>query len=107
MTDLQRWLLVLALTLGTLLTRFIPFWFFPDNKPLPPWLSRLGQQLPFASLGMLLVYALKDVNLNSSPYGLNEGLSLMVITLIHKMQKNMLVSIFTGLFFYLILVNYN
>ena len=106
MSELQRWITLLALASGTILTRFIPFWFFPDHKPLPRWLTRLGNQLPFASLGMLLVYALKDVNVFQPPYGFNEGLTLIVLTVLHKFQKNMLISIFIGLIFYLLLVNY-
>ena len=106
MSELQRWITLLALASGTILTRFIPFWFFPDHKPLPRWLTRLGNQLPYASLGMLLIYALKDVNVFDSPYGLNEGLTLILLTILHKFQKNMLISIFTGLVFYLVLVNY-
>lgn len=105
MSDFQRWMMLLALSLGTLLTRFIPFWFFPEHKPIPAWLQRFGNQLPYASLGMLLVYALKDVSLTQSPYGLSEGLSLLLITFVHRWKKNTLLSIFLGLLFYLLCVN--
>lgn len=106
MTDLERWVMLGALAFGTLLTRFIPFWFFPEHKPIPSWLKQLGDRLPYASLGMLLIYALKDVNLAQAPHGASEGLSLMLITLVHRWRKNTLLSIFTGLVFYLLCVNW-
>ena len=65
MTDTQRLIMVLALAFGTLLTRFTPFWFFPENKELPSWLVKLGDRLPYASLGLLVVYALKNISINS------------------------------------------
>lgn len=105
MTDLQRWLMVFSLAGGTIITRFFPFWFFPENKAIPHWLKKLGDTLPYASLGMLVVYALKGLNLASYPFGASEIISLIFITIIHLYKKNTLLSIFLGLALYLILVN--
>ncbi len=105
MTDMQRWFMVFALAGGTILTRFIPFWFFPENKAIPHWLKKLGDTLPYASLGMLVVYALKGTSFNSYPYGASELISLISITFIHLYKKNTLVSIFIGLVIYLVCVN--
>lgn len=105
MTELQRWLMVFALASGTILTRFIPFWFFPENKAIPHWLKKLGDTLPYASLGMLVVYALKGLSVTTYPYGVSEIISLVFITIIHLYKKNTLVSIFLGLVIYLICVN--
>lgn len=105
MTDTQRFLTLLALAFGTLLTRFIPFWFFPEHKPIPSWLNGIKEKLPYASLGMLLVYALKDTSLSFYPYGVPELIALVWITLIHLWKNNILLSIFTGLGLYLLCVN--
>ena len=105
MTDLQLLITVLMMALATMLTRFLPFILFPEHKPIPKAVSFLADRLPYASLGMLLVYALKDVQLQSTPFGLYELISLVVIAVIHHFKNNTLLSISGGLAVYLILMN--
>jgi branched-subunit amino acid transport protein AzlD len=106
MTDLQLLITILAMAVATILTRFLPFFLFPDHKPIPKFVSFLADRLPFASLGMLVVYALKDVKITESPYGLYELISLLVISVIHRLNHNTLLSISLGLVTYLILINF-
>ncbi|KAF0227073.1 MAG: branched-chain amino acid transport [Erysipelotrichaceae bacterium] len=106
MSDLQLLIMVLAMALATILTRFLPFILFPQHKPIPKVVSFLADRLPYASLGMLVVYALKDVKIATAPYGLTELFSLIVIALIHQWKSNTLLSISGGLLVYLFLVNY-
>lgn len=105
MTDLQLLITVGAMAIATMLTRFLPFILFPDHKPIPPFVSFLADRLPYASLGMLVVYALKDVSVVESPYGLYELLSMALIALVHHWKSNTLLSISSGLLLYLLLVN--
>ncbi|NTW95802.1 MAG: branched-chain amino acid transporter AzlD [Erysipelotrichaceae bacterium] len=105
MTDLQLIITVLAMAVATILTRFLPFFLFPDHKPIPKFVSFLADRLPFASLGMLVVYALKDVKLFETPFGLYELISLLIITLFHTWKRNTLLSIGLGFTTYLILIN--
>jgi branched-subunit amino acid transport protein AzlD len=105
MNDLQLLITVLSMAAATIITRFLPFIMFPDHKPIPKFVSFLADRLPFASLGMLVVYALKDVKISESPYGIYELISLLVITMIHHLKQNTLLSISLGLATYLILVN--
>jgi branched-subunit amino acid transport protein AzlD len=106
MSDLQLLITVLAMALATILTRALPFILFPQHKPIPKIIFFLANRLPYASLGMLVVYALKDVKITEVPYGLTELLCLVVIALIHRWKNNTLLSIAGGLVLYLILVNY-
>jgi len=106
MSDFQLLITVLAMALATVLTRSLPFILFPQHKPIPKSVSFLADRLPYASLGMLVVYALKDVKITEVPYGLTELLCLIVIALIHRWKSNTLLSISAGLVLYLILVNY-
>ena len=105
MTDIELLISVLAMAAATMLTRFLPFVLFPDHKPIPHFVTTLADRLPYASLGMLVVYALKDVKITSAPYGLNEFICLGLITLIHHWKHNTLLSISVGVFAYLILMN--
>lgn len=105
MTNFQLLITVLAMAVATILTRFMPFFLFPEHKPIPKFVIFLADRLPYASLGMLVVYALKDIKITESPFGIYELLSLGAIALIHHWKHNTLLSISTGLATYLILIN--
>ncbi len=105
MSDLQLLITVLAMAIATILTRFLPFILFPEHKPIPKIVTLLANRLPYASLGMLVIYALKDVNLTQFPFGLYEIISLAMITLVQYRKNNMLLSISVGLACYLLLLN--
>jgi branched-subunit amino acid transport protein AzlD len=104
MTLFQISIYVGLMMLASLLTRFLPFIFFPENKPLPQWIQFVSDRLPYASLGMILVYALKDVSLDLR-IAYPEIISLIWITIIHLKYKQTLLSISTSVLLYLYLVN--
>ena len=97
------WVLVAAAAV-TALTRFLPFWIFGGGKTLPAWISRLGQVLPFAIMGMLVVYCLKDVTWLEAPYGIPELLGCIAVAVLHIWKRNTLLSIGGGTVFYMVLV---
>jgi branched-subunit amino acid transport protein AzlD len=105
MNSNQMLITVGMMVVGTVFTRFLPFLAFPEHKPIPRVITYLGQRLPYATMGMLVVYALKDTNMTQSPYGLYELLSLVVIAIVHHVKNNTLLSISAGVIVYLILVN--
>ncbi len=105
MSNLQLFISVLAMAFATIITRFLPFILFPEHKPIPKVVTFLADHLPYASLGMLVVYALKDVNLLRFPFGLYELICLGLITLVHYIKNNTLLSISVGLACYLLLLN--
>ena len=49
--------------LGTMITRFLPFFIFPADKPTPKYIQYLGKVLPGAVFGMLVIYCLKNVSI--------------------------------------------
>ena len=48
-----------AMTAATLLSRFLPFLIFRGEKPAPPFVDFLGKTLPYATIGLLVVYCLR------------------------------------------------
>ncbi len=103
MTTLQKCITVIAVVLGTALTRFLPFFLFPEGKTPPKYISYLGSVLPYAIIGFLVVYSLKDVAV--SPFhGLPETISILFIAVLHKWRKNTLLSIGAGTALYMYLV---
>lgn len=103
MTTAQAAITIGAVVLGTMLTRFLPFLIFPEGKTPPAFIQRLGAVLPYAIIGLLVVYCLKDVP-DSHWKGLPELIAIGAIVLLHKWKKNTLLSIAGGTVLYMILV---
>ncbi len=59
MTVTQSVLTILAVVAATMLTRFLPFLIFPEGKTPPAAITYLGSVLPYAVIGLLVVYCLK------------------------------------------------
>ena len=91
--------------LGTMVTRFLPFLIFPEGKEPPEFIQYLGKVLPYAVIGLLVIYCLKDVP-GSGTYGIPEFLAIVFIVLLHRWKKNILLSIGGGTVFYMLLVQY-
>lgn len=91
--------------LGTMVTRFLPFLIFPEGKEPPEFIQYLGKVLPYAVIGLLVIYCLKDVP-GSGTYGILEFLAIVFIVLLHRWKKNILLSIGGGTVFYMLLVQF-
>lgn len=104
MTQMQILIMVLVLAAGTQLTRWLPFWLFPDQKEPPKVVLYLGRVLPAASMGLLVVYCFKSVTWLSGTHGLPELLASAVVVGLHLWRKNVLLSIAGGTAVYMLLV---
>ena len=87
MTTTQAIITIAAVVLGTMATRFIPFIIFPEGKNPPEFIKYLGTVLPYAAIGLLVIYCLKDVPA-SSTHGLPEAIAIVFIVLLHKWKKH-------------------
>lgn len=106
-THLDNWqtfVTAVCLALGIMAMRFIPFLLFSSKSGLPPVIIYLGRALPHASMTMLLVYCLKDVELFSGGHGVPEGLAILCTGLLQFWRGNVLASIAGGTLFYMLLV---
>ena len=103
MTVSQQFLTIAVVVMGTMLTRFLPFLVFGEDKPAPEYIQSLGRILPSATLGMLVVYCFKDVSFVSGTHGLPEMISLIFIVILHFWKKNMFLSIIGGTICYMCL----
>ena len=91
--------------LGTMVTRFLSFLIFPEGKEPPEFIQYLGKVLPYAVIGLLVIYCLKDVP-GSGTYGIPEFLAIVFIVLLHRWKKSILLSIGGGTVFYMLLVQF-
>lgn len=104
LTPLQTLGMILAVAAGTQLTRWLPFWLFPENKEPPAVVTYLGHVLSAACMGLLVVYCLKDVSWLSGAHGVPEVVSIAVVLVLHKWKNNVLLSIAGGTALYMFLV---
>ena len=104
MTLTQKIITIAICSVATMLTRFLPFLVFSGKRPTPKIVSYLGNALPGALFGMLIVYCLKDVNVLSSPFGIPEALGIAVTAILQIWKKQPLISIAGGTAVYMILI---
>ena len=97
-------LLIVVSALVTMLTRFLPFLIFGEKRKTPEIVTYLGKVLPFAIMGMLVVYCLKDVQFFSAPYGAPELIGIAITAALHIWRRNSLLSIGMGTVSYMLLV---
>lgn len=96
--------IVVVLAVATMITRFLPFVIFPAGKKVPAFVEYLGKTLPYATMGLLVVYCLKGVDFLAAPFALPEFLAVAAIVAIHWWKGNSLLSIGAGTIFYMFLV---
>ena len=106
MPDLHSALMIAVIALVTAALRFLPFLIFGENRKTPPLVSYLGQVLPYAIMGMLVVYCLKGVSVTTFPFGIPELLGCAAVTLLHIWKRNTLLSIGVGTVCYMLLVQF-
>ena len=106
MTVPQRIITIALCAAATMLTRFLPFLVFSPKKETPKYVQYLGNALPCAVFGMLVVYCLKNVSIFSGTHGLPEGIAIVVTAALHLWKKQTLLSIAGGTVCYMLLVQF-
>ena len=97
-------LLIAVVALVTIALRFLPFVIFRGNKPTPAYVAYLGKVLPYAIMGMLVVYCLRNVNLAAAPHGAPEFIACIIVAVLHLWRRNTLISIVGGTAAYMLMV---
>ena len=104
LTVLQTLGIIAAMAIGTQLTRWLPFWMFPESREPPTIVEYLGKVLPAATMGLLVVYCLKDVTWFSGDHGLPQIIAIATVAVLHKWKSNTLISIAGGTVMYMFLL---
>ncbi|NLX83412.1 MAG: branched-chain amino acid transporter AzlD [Clostridiales bacterium] len=97
-------LVVLTAALVTAALRFAPFILFPPGKKTPAIVLYLGRVLPYAVVGMLVVYCLRQVAFTAVGRWLPEAVSVALVALSYWYKRNSLLSIVAGTACYMILL---
>ena len=104
LTTSQALITIAVIVLGTVLARALPFLIFPAGKETPKFIVYLGEVLPYAIIGMLIIYCFKEVSTVAAPHGIPEAIATVFVVAIHKWKHNLLVSIGGGTLLYMVLV---
>ena len=105
MTDRQVLISIVIISLITIALRALPFILLKGRKT-PAWIEYMGRVLPFAVIGMLVVYCLKGISF-TTPAGFAPALIATAVVVLSYVQKqNTLLSIISGTVIYMILVQF-
>ena len=107
MTNTQVWYAIAIIALVTALTRFLPFILLSNGKKTPKIIDKLGKLLPYAIMGMLVVYCLKDISFLSVGTFLPMIIGCIIVALLYIWKRNTLLSIISGTVIYILLINLN
>jgi len=104
MSELRAWVTVAVIAVVTAAIRFLPFIVFNGKRKTPKLIEHLGNLLPYAVMGMLVVYCLKDVHLTSTAAYLPATISCLVVGVLYIWKRNTLLSIICGTLCHMLLV---
>ena len=90
MIDLRAAALIAVCAGVTMLLRFLPFLVFGGKKEVPGYITYLSGVLPYAIMGMLVVYCLKNMNLFAGTHGIPEILASAAVVRLHVWKRNTL-----------------
>ena len=104
MNDSYVWYVVAVIALVTAAIRFLPFMIFGNDRKTPKLIEKLGRVLPYAIMGMLVVYCLKGVSFTSIAGVAPSLIACLVVGGLYVWKRNTLVSIVAGTWCYMFIV---
>lgn len=96
-------MIIAASAITTFIIRSVPFVFFSKRK-LPDLVKYYGRYLPFALMPLLVVFALRNIDIIHYPYGLAEIIASAVVIFLHFRFKKLFLSISVGTILYMFLI---
>ncbi len=97
---------VLAIGVVALVTwglRAFPF-LLVGSRPLPRVMQYLGQTLPPAIMTVLVIYCMRGITFQRSPFGVPELAASALVLVLQIIRKNMYLSIIAGTVCYMVLI---
>lgn len=102
----QTIIVILVAAVCTFLTRVIPFMIFGGKKEIPKFIKYLGDILPMAIIGVLIIYCLGDITTGNINVIAPQIICVLLTAGIHLWKRNTLLSIGVGTVSYMLLINY-
>lgn len=95
---------ILVMAGVTVLLRFLPFLIFGGRAKTPEFIEYLGKVLPYAIMGMLVVYCLKGTSFNFVINWLPVCVGVVLTAMIQIWKRNTIYSILAGTVVYMVLI---
>lgn len=104
MNELHSVVLITVIAAVTMALRFLPFLVFNGKREVPEYIMFLGDKLPYAIIGMLIIYCMREVGFGVVSDWLPSFLSIFIVVILHIWKRNTLLSIIGGTFVYMFFV---
>lgn len=104
MSSLQILITVGLVVLGTITTRAISFLLFPNPEKTPDFVKYLGKVLPYAVMGLLVVFSYKGLSIENFRGTAFQLIATIIVVGLQIYKRNMLLSIGVGTVVYMVLV---
>lgn len=96
---------ILLMGLITFFLRALPFLLFTrKQREIPKAVNYLGNVLPYASMVLLVVYCLRNVNLSDMASAVPLLIGILSVALLQLWKRNSTISIFGGTAIYMVLL---
>ena len=105
MTFIERMITILICGAATILTRAIPFILFDKGKETPKFIKYLGDVLPAATFGMLIIFCLKSFDIRDISTSIKMIIAIIVSVIIHLYKGKISITMIVGTLAYILLVN--
>ena len=100
---MHSYFIIFVMAIVTYCTRAFPFLLW-SNRKMNPIIEYLGKTLPYAMMGLLIIYSFKRINITGYPFGLPEIISSIVCILLHLWKRNNLISICGSTILYMLIL---
>lgn len=103
MTEKEVYIAIIIMAAVTAAIRFAPFIFFSGRSGTPAAVEYLGKVLPYAIMGMLVVFCLKGVSFQNVSGFMPEAIASAAVVVSYVWKRNTLLSIVAGTAIYMVL----
>ena len=104
MTPLQVALTIALCAIVTIALRALPFVLFTGKRQIPPFISWLGERLPRAVMGMLVIYCLRSLSFSAAPDWLPALVAVLAAVGLHVWKRQVILSIAGSTAVYMLLL---
>lgn len=106
LTTTQAVIVILVAAVCTFATRLFPFALFGGKKEVPEFVKYLGDILPVAIIGVLIIYCFKDFVKGDFNTIIPQIIAGLATAGVHLWKKNTLLSIAVGTIGYMLLIHF-
>lgn len=106
LSNTQVIIMIAVAAVCTFATRVVPFALFGGKKGVPKFIKYLGDILPTAIIGVLIIYCLSDFTTGDINIIVPKLIGVAITAAMHLWRRNTLLSIAAGTISYMLLIHF-